>query len=409
MKIVRRLNPILLFLLFAAVIYPWRDCPAQRDKIRQAEREIKTSKSKLEEIEEEIRTKDERAKGLAKQEHGLAVQIQDIERRIDKSRQTLKSLNSEIEEISAEINYINHQLAVLAQKLKGKKAILYRRIREIYKRGRLHEVAVLIGSHSFTDFLKRIKYLTLIAGQDKRLVREVGGLQQTYGEYRRASERKLALRVTRKEELEREQQSLQSSETQHQKLLKSVKTQRAEVLKALEERKADRERMRSIIAELERRRLEAQEKAKREGRVLPPETAYLDGRMGKLKWPVAGGRMIRGFGPYEDSMTRTRVINNGIDIKAELGSEVHSVAGGTVEIADWYRTYGKMVMLYHGSGMYTIYGHLGEVFVQAGDFVAEGQTIASVGATGSLEGPLLYFELRNGGRAEDPLKWLGRM
>ena len=408
MKIDRRLNPILLFLLFAAVIYPWRDCPAQRDKIRQAEREIKTSKSKLEEIEEEIRTKDERAKGLAKQEHGLAVQIQDIERRIDKSRQTLKSLNSEIEEISAEINYINHQLAVLAQKLKGKKAILYRRIREIYKRGRLHTTQVLLESHSFTEFLQRIKFLTLIADQDKRLVREVSQLQTTLGQYRRGRERMLAQRIARREEIEAEQTRLEKNEQQRQGLLKSVKSKRAEVLAIIEQRRADRRRMAALIEELQRRRKELVEQARREGRPAPPETAYLQGKMGKLEWPVARGKVVRGYGPYTDEITRTKVINNGIEISSPEGDQVSTVASGSVVMAEWYLAYGKTVMIDHGSSMYTIYAHLGEVYVNKGDFVKDGDVIATVGSTGSLEGPMLYFELRDGARPVDPRTWLGR-
>ena len=157
---------------------------------------------------------------------------------------------------------------------------------------------------------------------------------------------------------------MELAEKKRQNLLRSVKTQRAEVLKILQERKADRERMKRIIAELERRRKEALERARQEGRELPPETAYLEGRMGSLNWPVSRGKLIRKFGPYVDQITKTKVISNGIEIKAQEGTEVRSVGSGSVVMADFYRTYGKMVMLNHGSGMYTIYGHLGEIFVQ---------------------------------------------
>lgn len=398
-----------IFLCLALLVCFWHDCPAQRAVVRRTDREIESTKSKLEQIDEEIEASERKAKGLKKEEQSLVRQIQDIERKIDRSKKILKTLNSEIAEINAEISYINRQLVQLSEKLARKKKILNRRLREIYKRGRLHTVSVLLGSHSFTDFLKRIKYLTLIAAQDKRLVEEVSQLQHSYGEYRGASQRKLAQRMQRKAELEEEQQKLEQAEKERQKLLRSVKAQRAEVLKALEERRTDRERMKKIIAELERRRKEALEKARREGRELPPETAYLEGKMGSLNWPVSQGKLIRGFGPYMDKITKTRVINNGIEIKAKDGTDVRSVGSGSVVMADFYRSYGKMVMLNHGSGMYTIYGHLGEIFVQEGDFVTEGQSIATVGSTGSLEGPMLYFELRDGPRAVDPLEWLGRM
>lgn len=398
-----------ILLCLALLMCSWRDCHAQKAVVRRTDREIESTKSKLEQIEEEIEATDRRARGLKKKELSLVRQIQDIERKIDRSKKTLKNLNGEIADINAEISYINSQLAKLSEKLARKKMILNRRLREIYKRGRLNTVAVLLGSHSFTDLIKRVKYLTLIAAQDKRLVEEVSQLQYSYEEYRRASQRKLAQRMQRKAELEEEQQKLEQAEKERQKLLRSVKAQRAEVLKALEERRTDRERMKKIIAELERRRKEALEKARREGRELPPETAYLEGKMGSLNWPVSQGKLIRGFGPYIDKITKTRVINNGIEIKAKDGTEVRSVGSGSVVMADFYRSYGKMVMLNHGSGMYTIYAHLGDIFVQEGDFVTEGQSIATVGSTGSLEGPMLYFELRDGPRAVDPLEWFGRM
>ena len=398
-----------ILLCLALLMCSWRDCHAQKAVVRRTEREIKSTKSKLEQIEEEIEATDKRARGLKKKELSLVLQIQDIERKIDRSKKTLKNLNGEIADINAEISYINSQLAKLSEKLARKKMILNRRLREIYKRGRLNTVAVLLGSHSFTDLIKRVKYLTLIAAQDKRLVEEVSQLQYSYEEYRRASQRKLAQRMQRKAELEEEQRRLELAESERQKLLRSVKAQRAQVLKILQERKADRERMRKIIAELERRRKEALEKARREGRELPPETAYLEGKMGSLNWPVSRGKLFRGFGPYVDKITKTKVINNGIEIKAEEGTEVRSVGSGSVVMADFYRTYGKMVMLNHGSGMYTIYAHLGEIFVQYGDFVSEGQSIATVGSTGSLDGPMLYFELRDGPQAVNPLEWFGRM
>ncbi|HLA40081.1 MAG TPA: peptidoglycan DD-metalloendopeptidase family protein, partial [Candidatus Glassbacteria bacterium] len=300
------------------------------------------------------------------------------------------------------------QLGRLSSKLAGKKAILHRRIREIYKRGRLHTTQVLLESHSFTEFLQRIKFLTLIADQDKRLVREVSQLQTTLGQYRRGRERMLAQRIARREEIEAEQTRLEKNEQQRQGLLKSVKSKRAEVLAIIEQRRADRRRMAALIEELQRRRKELVEQARREGRPAPPETAYLQGKMGKLEWPVARGKVVRGYGPYTDEITRTKVINNGIEISSPEGDQVSTVASGSVVMAEWYLAYGKTVMIDHGSSMYTIYAHLGEVYVNKGDFVKDGDVIATVGSTGSLEGPMLYFELRDGARPVDPRTWLGR-
>ena len=403
-KLSRKAAFLLVLLLYSAGIV----LLAQSDKVHQAEKQIQSNKSQLERMDVEIEAREEEIKGLEKREGSLVRQILDIERQIDHSRRTLKNLNSEINEINAEIGYVNRQLGRLSSKLAGKKAILHRRIREIYKRGRLHTTQVLLESHSFTEFLQRIKFLTLIADQDKRLVREVSQLQTTLGQYRRGRERMLAQRIARREEIEAEQTRLEKNELQRQGLLKSVKSKRAEVLAIIEQRRADRQRMAALIEELQRRRKELVEQARREGRPAPPETAYLQGKMGKLEWPVARGKVVRGYGPYTDEITRTKVINNGIEISAPEGDQVSTVASGSVVMAEWYLAYGKTVMIDHGSSMYTIYAHLGEVYVNKGDFVKDGDVIATVGSTGSLEGPMLYFELRDGARPVDPRTWLGR-
>lgn len=381
---------------------------AQTGTVRQAEENIRSSRGQLQKLEEQIKAEQERARGLESREQSVLRQIHDIERQIDRSQRTLTLLNDEIRELNNEIGFLGRQLDQCARQLEGKKTVLNRRLRGIYKRGRLHSLAVLFGSHSFADFLRRYKYLTLIANQDKRLVREVGQLRNSYTQYKQAGERKLALRLVRREELERERKQLQQSENARQKLLTSVKAQRAEVLKSLAERRAEAERFREMIAEWERRRREAMEAARREGRILPPEVSHLDGRRGSLTWPVARGSVLRAFGPYTDQITRTRVINNGIDIRAVEGENVLSVGGGTVMRVEWYRSYGKMVMIDHGGQVYSLYTHLNDIFVAPGDVVREGQVIANVGQTGSLEGPLLHFEIREGARAVDPRTWLRR-
>ncbi|MEA2062340.1 MAG: peptidoglycan DD-metalloendopeptidase family protein [Gemmatimonadota bacterium] len=393
----------LVLFIFALGVQP---CPAQKKKVRQAEQKIKSSKSELETITEQIEAGASRARGLKKKERSLLRQIHGFELQIDQSKKKLTALNIEINELNDEISYINRQLQSCHRQLEEKKGILHRRLREIYKRGRLHQVSVILGSHSFTDFVKRLKYLTLIAAQDKRLVAEVSQLRHSYFQYKSASERKLALKVDRKTALEQEQRSIKQAETERQRLLGSVKAQRAEVLKVIQQRKAEAESMRKLIAEWERRRKEAIDRARQEGRLVPPEQAHLKGRRGKLGWPVDRGTLIRGFGPYTDKATRTKVINNGIDIKVPAGEDVTSVGNGMVMYVEWFRTYGKTVMVDHGASMMSLYTHLGQIFVEVGQRVYSDQVIARVGSTGSLEGPKLHFEIRRNSKAINPIPWL---
>jgi septal ring factor EnvC (AmiA/AmiB activator) len=99
-------------------------------------------------------------------------------------------------------------------------------------------------------------------------------------------------------------------------------------------------------------------------------------------------------------------VNKGIDISAPVGEEIRSVFEGIVLFADWFRGYGKMAIIDHGQGFFSLYAHASELLVKAGDKVTPRQVIGKVGDSGSPEGPRLHFEIRQNGKPVDPLQWL---
>jgi septal ring factor EnvC (AmiA/AmiB activator) len=125
----------------------------------------------------------------------------------------------------------------------------------------------------------------------------------------------------------------------------------------------------------------------------------------RLPWPLNGPVLTR-FGSQKHPQFGTMVFRRGIDISARIGDEVKAVAAGEVVKADWFKGYGKLVIIDHKDGMYTLYGNLSQLDVNNGDRVEAGQTIGLAGDTGSLRGAKLYFEVRRNGEAEDPLQWL---
>jgi septal ring factor EnvC (AmiA/AmiB activator) len=102
------------------------------------------------------------------------------------------------------------------------------------------------------------------------------------------------------------------------------------------------------------------------------------------------------------------VFRRGIEIEVREGQTVRAVEGGQVAYAEWYRGFGKLVILDHGNGFYTLYGNLSRLDLKKGDRVSRGQEIGLAGETGSLKGAKLYFEIRKKGEAEDPLLWLAK-
>ncbi|HVH06969.1 MAG TPA: peptidoglycan DD-metalloendopeptidase family protein, partial [Myxococcota bacterium] len=126
---------------------------------------------------------------------------------------------------------------------------------------------------------------------------------------------------------------------------------------------------------------------------------------GRLEPPVEAPIVSR-FGREVDAQFHTQVFHKGIDFGASLGTPVRAVAAGTVRFAGWFRGYGRMAIVDHGDRFFTVSGHLDALRVETGQSVAAGEPLGTVGDTGSLAGPRLYFEIREGSEAVDPLAWL---
>ena len=118
------------------------------------------------------------------------------------------------------------------------------------------------------------------------------------------------------------------------------------------------------------------------------------------------GKIISFYGPYKN--TKFNVVNfrSGINIKADRGEPIRSVFAGITLYSRWFKGYGNMIIIDHGSNYYTVYAHVEELFKQKGDRVETSEVIATVGDTGSIYGSRLYFEVRNHGKPMDPLLWI---
>ncbi|MCS7242515.1 MAG: peptidoglycan DD-metalloendopeptidase family protein [Candidatus Caldatribacterium sp.] len=194
------------------------------------------------------------------------------------------------------------------------------------------------------------------------------------------------------------------------KRLAELKKARGEILRRLEGEKARLERNRQELLQAQRN-LEGtiaklrEELAKRRALVRPPQVPV---KRGKLFWPVQGGTIFRPFGERKDARYGITFYNPGIDIACPRGTPVYAAADGVVILASTIRGYGKTIVIDHGNDLVTVYAHLGEIRVRAGDEVQGGQVIALSGDSGLVERPVVHFEVRVGtsAREEDPLLWL---
>ncbi|MEA2101079.1 MAG: peptidoglycan DD-metalloendopeptidase family protein [Thermodesulfobacteriota bacterium] len=129
----------------------------------------------------------------------------------------------------------------------------------------------------------------------------------------------------------------------------------------------------------------------------------ISSRKGRLPWPV-DGNIVQTFGPFK--VGKVEQVSRGIDLAAKKGAVIHSVCAGRIVFVDRIPAYGYTLIIDHGGGYYSVYGHLQEAFKKRGSEVGEREVIALVGQSGDVSTPTLYFELRFHDRPQDPMEWL---
>ncbi|OGU05686.1 MAG: hypothetical protein A2W29_09790 [Gemmatimonadetes bacterium RBG_16_66_8] len=360
------------------------------------DRQIRTNQERVEEIRRErnrLETELTRLRGRAR---SLAAELTNLERQRNATGRLINELDRQIGSLGATLDTVTLDLALTQDAHAEKQAVLRRRLVDIYKRGPLWTFQALLAAESFGALVSRYKYLYLVSAQDRALARSVEELRDRVTDQRRQL---LTLRGAlgdRRDERGRELTRYVQLERQRERSLQQTRGSEQEAASRIETLTRDEQRLNDLIASLER--------ARRASAATGP-TSITPTDLGKLEWPVNGDLLYR-FGQYR-LPNNTVVRQNGIGIKTPVGTPVRAVAGGTVQMAEPYGTYGPTVALDHGGGFYTLYLYLSRTDVRVGQRVAGGAIIGLSGGAGSDHGPLLEFQIRGeGGIALDPLNWL---
>ena len=368
-------------------------------------REIIQSQRRLEEVREERSRLQQELTNLDGQVRNVARELSNVERQVSASRSAVAEVDFQVDAVGTEIEDTSGNLLVTRERLQTGKAILYRRIRDIYKRGALHSVRVMLGAGSFPEMLTRYRYLRLIATYDRTLVRSVGVLETDLVEQSEGLQASMVTLGRLRQSRLSEVAALRSVEETHRRALDGFRAQEEAAANRLVQLQLDETRMSVLITELETRRVEIERAAARRG--VPNRLSTAE--VGTMNWPV-DGELIYRFG-REERPNGTVLRWNGIGIRAATGTPIRAVEAGTVAYAGPFEGYGLTVWLSHGGGFYTLYLYLEEIGVTQGREVTLGQVVGTVGGADTPEGPHLEFQVRSpvdGGepRAQDPLAWL---
>ncbi len=399
----RRLLGLVLALALAATASPALAQKRDGVELGEKQRDLQQTQKRLK--EERVKAAEAR-----KREAGLLAELEAIDKRLTEKRKQVAALDTRIQKAQADIGELQGDIARLQVQRAGQEDALGRRLRALYKlQAQGGVLPVLLSGDDPVTQAVQLRHLTTLATVDARLIRE----------YRVTSEgladRKVRFETRRQElsalrtEAEGERAEADREAAKRRTLLARVRDERVYHDQVVGELSEATRRLEAFIKDL-------QEKQRRLAKVPPPSRPRpipgdiapgtgFGALRGRLLWP-ADGRVVAEYGPQVNPRFGTKTFRNGIDIEAAEGTTIMAVYPGHVLYTGWFRGYGNLIIMDHGGEYYTLYAHAADIRVAEGDEVKQGQAIGTVGDTGSLQGPRLYFEVRHEGKPQDPAQWL---
>jgi len=368
---------------------------------------IRESQQRLETIRGERSALKGEMTELAGQVHTVSEEIENLERRIGASASVLAELDVQIDAVRSAVGLTTEDMLLTVDRLTFRRAVLQERLRSIYKRGPLNAFRVLMAARSFADLINRYKYLHLIALYDRTLVSQVSELAAKLTDQRTQLAADLTHLNRLRDEKVLEMGRLESLEGERERRLVGFRSRESEAASQLAQLERDEQRLRNLVAELEKARREAERDA---GVATTPSITTAD--IGNLNWPVEG-RIVYNFGPERQG--GTTISREGVGIAAARGTPVRVVERGQVDYAGPVGLWGPSVIVSHGGGYFSLYLYLEGLTVREGDVVEAGRVIGYVGALSSADQsePHMEFQIREPNPndqpiAVDPVRWLRR-
>ena len=353
----------------------------ERDQLskqtKEAQQKLKEAQQKQADVEAEITAMDDVINAAQKELDSAQADLDDVTARLEASQKALEEAN-----IKREQQFVTFS----------------GRMRFFYENSRLSYLDILLQSEGFSDMLRRLQYIDDIMSYDQNLLTELTATQNEI--------------KTRTEEIKVEKEQSEYLLGVAQEKMDSLDAIVAEKRRLVESYAQDEAKYNQLISSNEKASQEAQamiNKLLAESSSLKSTYVYTGGQ---LNWPVPS-RAASSSSLSSGYVSRNRPIGSGsefhtgYDIPASYGSAVVAAEAGTVIYAGWMSGYGNTIMINHGNGLVTLYGHNSSLTVSKGDTVSRGQQVAKIGSTGNSTGNHCHFEVRVNGSHTNPEPYLG--
>ena len=373
----RKLIPVLCL---SVALFATSVLPSRADELDDAVRRQQEILDQQNQVKGKLNQLTYTADKMKKQQNELKLQI-------STATATLAEKQNAYNQAQARVAAAEKELEQKVQELDKRRRILAQRVRGIYENGQISYLEILFNSSSFSDFITRVEYLSKLINNDQQLVNDIRTEKEQIA--KKAEE----LKASRDQAAELQAQAaaakadLDAKNKQLQVALDQNKKEQQDLYEQIDKLEADSQAIGEKIRQLQ---------AQRKGGVLGTIST----------WPLPGYYEISSsFGWRTHPITKQKKLHTGADIPAPTGTPIQAAGSGEVIYAGWYGAYGNAVVLDHGGGISSLYGHQSRIAVSVGQQVKAGQVIGYVGSTGWSTGPHLHFEVRVGGNPTDPLRY----
>ena len=389
---------ILFTLIYSEIGFAQSDDRDYDEELRYQNNAINALKLELKQLRSKIKTAESR-------ERSTANRLSSIDKEISLTGKLIQSLKYEEEKARKTIYQLKNDILENENKLEALRTRYKQRVLKSYKKGRLTDLQKVFSSTTWRQAIYRTHYLKVISDIEKQLTKKIEKLLVDI------SRQKIELEVVLRDNLnlKREKQtqitSYRNMRIDREKELNRIRNDKKALTSYVSEKEAGIQQLEKII----KRVLEDKARFERELRIRQQQetlkTKSFKALRGQLPWP-ADGRVISKFGRQWNPKLKTTTENPGIDIKGKPGSSIRTVLGGVVTTITYIRGYGTTIIVDHGGGFYTVYSHVTNIQTNVDSQVRNGDVIAYMGDTGSINGAKLHFEIWGKGQKLDPEKWL---
>ncbi|WP_379135550.1 murein hydrolase activator EnvC family protein [Paenibacillus sp. sgz500958] len=408
--------------LLAVTIFQPSDGYAKKKSVAEIEKQLKQLQKEVQDAKAQQEKAEAKGQEAQHYKNKTTLNLQYVLDQITQVKGEMTKTSDKIASTEESLKATADELSAAEERVASREKLLESRVRLMYTDGGVSYLDVLLSSTSFTDFLNRADSLKSIVDQDQDLLEQhkldketvVSKKQELEGQYAQAKQLYTDLESQRsvlKEKEDEKQQLIAFYDQEIQESDELSEEQDAKLVQLASERSNLEQQKNKIKAEEAARKAAAAkaEAARRAASGSSSSNSSYAGGNGPLLLPVGSARISSPFGPRTHPVTGEKgKVHTGTDFAVPQGTSIHAADSGTVLVAEWWSGYGYCVIIDHGGGMWTLYGHIreGGLKVKAGDSVKRGEIIAESGSTGRSTGPHLHFEVRIDGKAVDPMPYL---